>query len=145
MICSDNSDLENQQQPGLDVRTKHYFCMRTSEPGIVYTIIIIIIIFIFKLNQWLIAPKGATLLLLSMLLISRFKDFFLCSIHKLSFPSFSIFSFFLWLPIYSSVSQIIKELCSSSSVISPSISSQRRQYFFQNMTNPIGFSTYDSK
>ena len=58
------------------------------------------------------------LVLLSMLLNSRSMDLWkicissLCSIDKLSFPSFSIFSF---LPISSSVSQIVKELCSSSS------------------------------
>ena len=38
-----------------------------------------------------------------------------CSIDKLSFPSFSIFNFLLQLPISSYLSQIIKELCSSSS------------------------------
>ena len=36
----------------------------------------------------------------------------LCSIDKLSYPSISIFSFLLSLPICSSVSHIIKDLCS---------------------------------
>ena len=39
----------------------------------------------------------------------------LCSFDKLLFPCFSIFSFLIQLPIFSSVSQISKELCSSSS------------------------------
>ena len=39
----------------------------------------------------------------------------LCSIDKLSFPSFSISGFLLQLPLSSSVSQIIQELCSCSS------------------------------
>ena len=59
------------------------------------------------------------LLLLSMQLISRCMDlwkiiciFSLCLINKLSFSSFSILSFLLWLPIFSSFSQIIKELFS---------------------------------
>ena len=74
---------------------------------------------------------------------------FLCSIDKLSFPSFSIFSFLLQLPISFSVSQIIKEPCPSSS----SYSFHFRHLFFngimkkviypQSMTNPIGFSTQD--
>jgi len=34
---------------------------------------------------------------------------------KLSFPPFSIFSFFLYLPVSSSASQIINEFCSSNS------------------------------
>ena len=57
-----------------------------------------------------------------MLLISRSMDLWnkncissLCLIDKLSFPSFFIFSFLFKLPISSCVSQIIKELCSSSS------------------------------
>ena len=70
-------------------------------------------------------------------------------IDKLSFPSFSIFSFLLYLPISSSISQIIKELCSFSSysfrlrhlsfsgIMKETISSQ-------NMTNSIGFSTYST-
>ena len=70
----------------------------------------------------------------------------LCSIDELLFPSISIFSFHLYLSIYSSVSQIIKELLSSSSsssffhfrhlsfknIMKEAISSQ-------NMTNPISF------
>ena len=72
----------------------------------------------------------------------------LCLIDTLSFPSISIFSFLLQLPISSSVSQIIKELCSSSpysfhfshlsfnGIMQEAISSQ-------NMTNPIGVSTQD--
>ena len=62
------------------------------------------------------------LLLLSLLPFSRPMNlrkiiciYSLCSIDKLSFPSFSIFSFILKLPISSSVSQITKELCSSTS------------------------------
>ena len=89
--------------------------------------------------------------LLHMLLISRSIDLwktcisFLSWIDKLLFPSFSIFSFLLQLQVSSSVSQIIKELCSSSSyslhyhhlsfncIMTEAISSE-------NMTNSIVFS-----
>ena len=60
--------------------------------------------------------------LLRMMLISRSMDlwkisciFFLYSIDKLSFSSILVFSFLFQLPIFSSDSQIFKELCSSSS------------------------------
>ena len=72
--------------------------------------------------------------------------------NKLSFPSFSIFSFLLQLPISSSVSQIIRELCSSSSS-SSSYSFHFHHLSFHditkevisslNMTDPIGVSTQD--
>ena len=61
------------------------------------------------------------LLLITLLFISRSMDLWkicissLCSIDKLSFPSISIFSSLFKFSISSSVSQIIKELCSSSS------------------------------
>ena len=72
----------------------------------------------------------------------------LCSIDKLVFPSFPIFSFLLWLKIASSVSQIIKELYFPSSysfhfrhlsfngILKKAIPSH-------NMTNPISSSTKD--
>ena len=90
------------------------------------------------------------LLIISMLLIRKSMDLWklfissLCTIDKLSFPSVSIFNFLLWLPISSSVSQIIKELCSSSSysfyfrhllfngIMKEAISSQ-------NMNNQLAF------
>ena len=90
--------------------------------------------------------------LLSMLFISRSLDLrmicisSLCFIDKLSFPSFLVFSFLLQLPVSSPVSQIIKELCSSSSysfhschlsfngIMKEAISSQ-------NMTNSIDTSS----
>ena len=56
--------------------------------------------------------------------------YFLCSIDKLSFPSTSIFSFLLQLPSSSCVSQIIKELCSSSSSFSSSNSFQNFLFLF---------------
>ena len=89
-----------------------------------------------------------------MLLINRSMDIWktsissLLSIDKLLFPSFSIFSFLLQLSISYFISQIIMELCSSSSysfhfrhlsfngIMKEAISSQ-------NMTNPIDFSTYN--
>ena len=76
------------------------------------------------------------------------EDTSLCSIVQLQFPYFSIFSFLLQLQISSSVSQIIKELCSSNlypfhfrhlsfnSIVKKAISSH-------NMTNLIDFSTQD--
>ena len=75
----------------------------------------------------------------------------LCSTDKLSFPSFSIFIFLLQLPISSPVSQIIKELCSSSSSSSYSFyfhhlsfnGIMKEAISSQNMTDPIGFSTQD--
>ena len=61
-------------------------------------------------------------LLLLMVLINRSTNLWkitcicpLCSIDKLSVPSYSIFSFLFQLQISSSASQIIKELCSFSS------------------------------
>ena len=72
-----------------------------------------------KTNQFNLIPSIVSLL--SMLLITRPMGLgnincisSCCSIDKLSFPPFSIFSFLLWLPISFSVSQIIKELCSFS-------------------------------
>ena len=91
------------------------------------------------------------LLLLRMLLISTLMELWkicissLCSIGKLLFPSFSIFYFFLQLQICSSVSQIIKELCSSSSysfhIRHLSFDIMKKAIPSQNMTNPIRFST----
>ena len=72
----------------------------------------------------------------------------LCQIYNLSFPSISIFSFLLQLPISSSVPQIIKELYSSSTssyhfrhlsfngIVKEAISSQ-------NEINPIDLSSQD--
>ena len=92
-------------------------------------------------------------LLLSMLLISRSMELWntcfssMYSIDKTSFPSILIFRFLLQLPISSSVFQIIKELCSSSSysfhfrhlsfigIMKEAISSQ-------NMTYPVGYVEY---
>ena len=70
---------------------------------------------------------------------------YLCSINKLSSPSFSIFSFLLQFPISSPVSQIIQELCSSSCCFHfhhLSFNGIMKEAFSpQNMTN--GFSTQD--
>ena len=60
---------------------------------------------------------GIILFFLSMLLLSRSMDLwkisisFLCSIDKLSFPTILIFSFYLQLPISSSISQWIVYPC----------------------------------
>ena len=109
-----------------------------------------------------------------MLLVSRSMDLWkiyissFCLIDKLSYPSFSIFSFLFLLPISCSSSQIIKELCFSSShsfyfqtnqkrmlraeslflypfLLSchfrrPSFNGTMKEPIFsQNMTSPIGF------
>ena len=70
----------------------------------------------------------------------------LCSIDKLSFYLFSIFSFFLQLPI-SSVLQIIKEMCSSSSYSFHfrhlSFNGIMKTISSQNMTSQIAFSMQD--
>ena len=89
------------------------------------------------------------IIIIIMLHISRFMDLgnicisSFCLIDKLSFSSISIFSLLLYLPISSSVSPIIKDLCSSSSysfhfhhlsfngITKEAIPSQ-------NMINPIG-------
>ena len=84
-----------------------------------------------------------------MLLISRSMDvrkiiciFCLCFIDKLV-TSFSFFSFLLQLPISSSVSQIMKELCSSSSYSFCHLffnGIMKKTNSSQNMPNPISFS-----
>ena len=85
-----------------------------------------------------------------MLLISRFMNLWtitcissLLSTNKFSFSSFPILSFLLQLPISSSVSQIIKELCSSSSSSYPfhfrhlPFNNITKGNFFLKLTNPI--------
>ena len=92
-----------------------------------------------------------------MLLICRSMDlplwktsiYSLCSIDNPSFPIISISSLLLQLPISSSISQIVKEQCSSFSSYSfdfchLSFSGiMKEATSSQNMTNPIGISMQD--